>query len=62
MSVTLKNVPSATLKNVPSAVVYYYCAWYVFMRDRCYFIGVFNLPKEYTIQSMVYGFRQGHKS
>ena len=23
-------------KNVPSAVLYHYCAWYVFLRDRHY--------------------------
>ena len=27
---------SVTQKNVPSAVVIYYCAWYVFLRDRRY--------------------------
>ena len=27
---------SVTQKNVPSAVVYCYCAWYVFLRDRRY--------------------------
>ena len=29
--VCLTSVPQ---KNVPSAVVIYYCAWYVFLRDR----------------------------
>ena len=29
-------ITSVTQKNVPSAVVYYYCAWYVFLRDRRY--------------------------
>ena len=27
-------VTSVPQKNVPSAVVIYYCAWYVFLRDR----------------------------
>ena len=31
----LTSVPQ---KNVPSVVVYYYCAWYVFLRDRCYLL------------------------
>ena len=32
------NTPltSVTQKNVPSALVIYYCAWYVFLRDRRY--------------------------
>ena len=25
-----------TKKNVPSAVVYYFCAWYIFLRNRHY--------------------------
>ena len=29
-------VTSVTQKNVPSAIVYHYCAWYVFLRDRHY--------------------------
>ena len=29
----LTSVPQ---KNVPSAVIIYYCAWYVFLRDRRY--------------------------
>ena len=28
------NIMSVTQNNVPSKVVYYYCAWYVFLRDR----------------------------
>ena len=32
------QVTSVTQKNVPSAVVYYYCTWYVFLRDRRYVI------------------------
>ena len=34
---------SVTQKNVPSAVVYYYYAWYVFLRDRRYYISVAQL-------------------
>ena len=30
------KVTSVPQKNVPSTVVYYYCAWYVFLRDRRY--------------------------
>ena len=30
----LYKVTSVTQKNVPGAVVIYYCAWYVFLRDR----------------------------
>ena len=30
------NVTSVTQKNVPSTVVIYYCAWYVFLRNRRY--------------------------
>ena len=30
----LGAVMSVTQKNVPSEVVYYYCAWYVFLCDR----------------------------
>ena len=26
-------VTSVTQKNIPCEVVYYYCAWYVFLRD-----------------------------
>ena len=26
---------SVMQKNVPSAVLIYYCAWYIFLRDRC---------------------------
>ena len=32
----LGQVTSVTQKNVLSAVVYYYCAWYVYLRDRRY--------------------------
>ena len=32
------TVMSVTQKNVPSAVVYYNCAWYVFLRDRRYLV------------------------
>ena len=28
------SITSVPQKNVPSTVVYYYCAWYVFLRDR----------------------------
>ena len=36
-------IRSVTQKNVPSAVVYYYYAWYVFLRDRRYYISVAQL-------------------
>ena len=29
-------ITSVTQKNVPSALLYYYCAWYVFLRNRRY--------------------------
>ena len=35
-STNTSRLTSVTQKNVPSAIVIYYCAWYVFLRDRRY--------------------------
>ena len=47
---TTQMITSVTQKNVPSTVVYYYCAWYVFLQtDVTVFSHVVFVPEYFTL-------------
>ena len=52
---------SVTQKNVPGAVVYYNCAWYVFLHDRRY-KGRLGLKIDDFFSSFICRFRKTQKS